>query len=346
MENKKRTIILISCVILLIAIIGVAAFFRGRTAPVPEGTIGNTAGNLNNRGLFCEYNGKVYFSNAYDDGTLYSMNPDETEIRKLNNSKVEFINAGGKYLVYYQSDSSTTDTAPKFGSLNGVYRSNLKGKNTACLSPNPSSTLNLIGDYIYYSHYNRDTSLTLHKVRLDKQKEQTLSTTWVNPASCQDGLIYWMGAGIDNHLYVWNTADDSSYMLWDGNVWNPVVNGDYVYYMDLDQNYRLSRYSLSDGSVTVLTTDRVDLFNIYDSVIYYQSNSSSSPALKRMNLDGSNTELVASGIYTDINITSQYVYFTGFGESDGPVYKTSTFGPVNVTTFDAALSAAAENVKK
>lgn len=155
-----------------------------------------------------------------------------------------------------------------------------------------------------------------------------------------------MGAGIDNHLYVWNTADDSSYMLWDGNVWNPVVNGDYVYYMDLDQNYRLSRYSLSDGSVTVLTTDRVDLFNIYDSVIYYQSNSSSSPALKRMNLDGSNTELVASGIYTDINITSQYVYFTGFGESDGPVYKTSTFGPVNVTTFDAALSAAAENVKK
>ena len=78
MENKKRTIILISCVILLIAIIGVAAFFRGRTAPVPEGTLGNTAGNLNNRGLFCEYNGKVYFSNAYDDGTLYSMNPDET----------------------------------------------------------------------------------------------------------------------------------------------------------------------------------------------------------------------------------------------------------------------------
>lgn len=345
MQTKKRTIILISTFALLIVVIVVAAFFRGRTAPVPAGTLGNTAGNLNNRGLFCEYDGRVYFSNAYDDGTLYSMNPDETDLKKLSNTQAEYINAGGKYLVYYQSGSSKQESGPNFGSLNGVYRSNLNGKHTVCLSPTPASTLNLIGDYIYYSHYNTTTSLTLHKVRLDKKEEQALSDTWVNPASCQDGMIYWAGTGIGNQLYVWNTFTDTSYMLWDGKVFNPIAVGDYIYYMDLDQNYRLCRYSISDGSVTTLTNDRVDLFNIYDSVIYYQSNTTE-PALKRMNLDGSGAEVVAYGIYTDINITSEYVYFTGFGESDGPVYKTSTFGPVNVSTFDAALSAAAENIKK
>ncbi len=344
MQTRKRTAILIVVVILLFAIIGITAFFRGRTSPVPEGTIGNTAGNLNNRGLFCEYNGKVYFANAYDDGTLYSMNPDETDIKKLNNAKVEFINAGGRYLVYYQSGSSTKEEGPKFGSLNGVYRADLKGNNTVCLDHSPSTTLNLIDNYIYYSHYDTATAITLHKIRLNKKDEQTLSDIWVNPASCQNGLIYWSALGVDNHLYVWNTANDSSYMLWNGNVYNPVAVGDYVYFMDLDQNYRLSRYSLIDGSVTVLTKERVDLFNIYDSIVYYQTNTTS-PALMRMNLDGSNPEIVAYGIYTDINITSQYVYFTEFGDSAVPVYKTSTYGPVNVTTFDAAMNAAAENLK-
>lgn len=345
MQTKKRTIILIAAVVVLIAIIGVGTFFRGYTSPVPEGTIGNTAGNLNNRGLFCEYNGKVYFANAYDDGTLYSMNPDETDVTKLSNAKVEFINAGGDYLVYYQSGSGTQEDGPKFGSINGVYRANLKGKNTLCLDHNPSSTLNLIGNYVYYSHYDTATAVTLHKIRLNKKEEQTLSDIWVNPASCQNGLIYWAATGNGNQLYVWNTANDTSYMLWGGKAYNPIAVGDYIYYMDPDQNYRLCRYALSDGSVTVLTNDRVDLFNIYDSIIYYQSNTTE-PALKRMNLDGNNAETVAYGVYTDINITSQYVYFTAFGDdSTVPVYKTSTYGPVNVTTFDAAMNAAAENMK-
>lgn len=49
---------------------------RGRPDPrqSPE-TVGNTAGNLNNSGYFCEYDGTVYFANAYDSNTLYSMDP-------------------------------------------------------------------------------------------------------------------------------------------------------------------------------------------------------------------------------------------------------------------------------
>ena len=55
--------------------------------------------------------------------------------------------------------------------------------------------------------------------------------------------------------------------------------------------------------------------------------------------DGSSQELVREGVYQNINITSEYVYFNGFKEA-APVYKTSTFGPVNVTTFDAGMQAA------
>ncbi len=345
MQNKKKNIIVISVIAALIIFIALGAFFSNRTIPVPEGTVGNTAGNLNNRGLFCEYDGKVYFSNAYDNGALYRMNPDETDIKKLNNADAEYINAGGKYLVYYQRGSSSGSDSFKFaGAMNGIYRSKLNGHNTVCLDRDPSGTVILINNTVYYAHYDTDTALTLRKINLNKSGGKTLTSYWINPASCRDGVLYYNGTGKDHYLYAWDTRTDYESVVWEGNIWNPVVSGDYVYYMDLTTDYTLCRYSLTDGSVTTLSEDRVETFNVYDSIIYYQSGGSDQPALKRMNTDGSGQEIVAEGIYTDINITSEYVYFTGFN-SDVPIYKTSTFGPINVQTFDAALNAAVQNAK-
>ena len=51
--------ILVICIFLFIL-----AIFSDYIPMNPEGTVGNTAGNLNNGGLFCEYDGKVYFSNV------------------------------------------------------------------------------------------------------------------------------------------------------------------------------------------------------------------------------------------------------------------------------------------
>ena len=116
--------------------------------------------------------------------------------------------------------------------------------------------------------------------------------------------------------------------------------------MDVANNYRLCRYFPVENSIEVLTEDRVDCFNVYGDYIYYQKNSQSEPALKRMYIDGSGNEVVASGNYTNINMTADYVYFTVFG-SDTPMYRTPTMGPVNVTVFDAAETAAiAEQAKE
>lgn len=346
MQKKKQNIVILIAVAAILVLITILALLNSHTSSVPEGTVGNTGGNLNNRGLFCEYNGKVYFSNAYDDGVLYCMNPDETDIRKLNNSKAEYINAGGKYLVYYQKGSSSSGTGSlKFvGAMNGVYRTRLNGKNAVCLDDDASGTVLLAENNVYYAHYDTDTALSLRKIRLDKKKAQILTDYWINPACCVNGTIYYNGTESDHYLYSWDTSADTSALIWGGDIWNPVVVGDYVYYMDVENNYKLCRYSLADGSSLLLTEDRVDTFNVYDNIIYYQANSSSEPALKRMYTDGSGLITVAEGNYTNINITSEYVYFTGFG-SDVPVYKTSTFGPVNTETFDAALNAAAEYIK-
>ena len=72
MKDKKALLILIPF-LLFVIIIGAFAIVGDRIPDNPPETVGNTAGNLNNSGYFCEYDGKVYFANVYDSDTLYSM---------------------------------------------------------------------------------------------------------------------------------------------------------------------------------------------------------------------------------------------------------------------------------
>ena len=203
--------------------------------------------------------------------------------------------------------------------------------------------MQLCGNYLYYQDYNTKTGTSLAKVKIDKSEKITIEDYVINPASYAYGSSYFNGTQDDHMLYTLNTANDSITPVWQADIWNPIYLNGYIYYMDVSSNYRLCRYDMSQNVVEVLTNDRVDFFNVYDSYIYYQTSSKTDPALKRMYIDGSVPEVVANGVYENINITSQYVYFNQFNEPT-PVYKTSTYGPVYVTTFDAA-SIAASNAK-
>lgn len=331
MKEKTKNLVIV-CSIFLVLIIVVVLFSIGSTVKkIPEDTIGNTAGNLNNGGLFCEYNGKVYFSNANDNGTLYVMNPDETEVTKLNDSIASYINASESYLVYYQSGVDTADGLSSMVQNLGIYRSDLNGKNLDCIDDCVCTALVLTGNQVYYQHYDNKEYTRLYKSDLAGKKRTEVDDAIINPHCVSNGTIYFNGTNGDHYLYGLNTSTDSIATLWTGNVWNPVIVGSYVYYMDLSNHYGLSRYSLTNGEVEILTNDRVDYFNVSDNMIYYQTASSNSPALKRMKTDGSDNEIVREGTYENINITSRYVYFNEFG-SDTPVYHTPVNGG-SVTTF-------------
>lgn len=330
-ENKKNLLILGSIFVIVIVIALLSTIkLPGKT--LPKDTIGNTAGNLNNGGLFCEYDGKVYFSNAYDNGTLYVMNSDETEVSKLNDSNVSLINASESYLVYYRSGNLSESGIGTLVKKSGIFRSNLKGKNVKCLDDSICTALILTGNQIYYQHYNNTEYTRLYKADINGESIVEVEDAIINPHCVVNGTIYFNGTDGDHYLYGLNTETDSISTLWTGNLWNPIVEGNYVYYMDLSNHYGLSRYSLLDNTVEILTNDRVDYFNVYENMIYYQTASSDSPCLKRMYTDGSNNEIVKEGSYKNINITSNYVYFTAF-ESETPVYHTPTFSKLNVTVF-------------
>lgn len=342
MNTKQKAILIPTIIILILAASLVVSYLINR---IPENDIsvtGNTAGNLNNKGLFAESEGKVYFSNAYDNGCLYSMNADETDLKKLSSSSVNAINIGGRNLYYYMdSDKGGTGLGYVVRTF-GIYRSDLKGNSTKCLDRSASVTMQLAGNYLYYQHYDNKDFTELYKIKTDKTDKTKVSDEVINPAGCHNGILYFNGTGKDHYLYALDTRTDTVSTVYEGNLWYPAYQDGYIYYLDVSSDYHLCRYQLSTQTNEVLTYDRADTFNVGNTYIYYQKNDASAPALMRMRLDGSDPEVVAEGIYENINQTSQYVYFNRFRENV-PVYRTPAVGAVNVSAFTAARDAALAN---
>lgn len=341
---KKSLRFIIPAVLLVILLSGIFLKYRSSyLSPIPKDTVGNTAGNIRGEGRFCEYGGKVYFSNPYDGDTLYVMNPDGSEIKKLLNSSVSYINAGGDYLFYYLESRNGGTGLGYIRSATGIYRSTLKGKESSCLDKHMATMMVLVGDQLYCQHYDNTNFSTLHRIPAGGSEEEIeLSKDIVETACVADGTIYYSGVTDDHYLYAWDTETDTSRLIWEGNTCYPTVVGNNVYFMNIDADYRLFCYNMADGGLTALTDERLDFYHIYDNVIFYQTNGTSSPALMRMTLDGGSREVIANGVYHRVNATSVYTYFQPFGEDD-VLCRTSTFGPVAVDQFPEAAAAALEN---
>lgn len=336
MNKAAKITISVIAGLLLVAVI-VLLTISQRVAMNPAGTVGNTAGNLNNDGLFCEYDGTVYFYNTFPDGGLFAMNPDESDIRRINGLEVRNILAGGKYLYYFHTGSSAIAT--DFGNALGIksfQRSRLDGSNTESLTNDIVVTGQLVNNYLYLLT-STNAGPSFYKLKIDNTDQVILADYLINPACAENGTIYYNGTRGDHYLYSLDTATDVSHEIWRGNIWYPILEGDYIYYMDVANDYRICRYSRSQDMIEVLTQDRADCFNVGGGYIYYQKNGADAK-LMCMRTDGTDAKPIAQGNYTKINMTSQYVYFQEFGD-DSTLYH-SPLGSDSYEVFHGASEAA------
>ena len=331
--NKLRVILVIILLTVVLGGLMAGSYFLNKIPENPIGTIGNTGGNLNNNGLFCESEGQVFFANPYDENTLYVMSSDETEIQKLTTVGVKSINAAGKYVYYYQDSVGDGSGLGYTVKTTGIYRMRKDGKDTECLKREPLLNMNLVDNDIYYQHFNDEGGMSLNKISIDKSSEGTALEGIMSPASAANSIIYYAHQEDNFLLYAFDTRTGMNSLLWNHQVYNPVYHTDgYIYFMDVENNYQLHRYNPSIGEDQTLTYDRVENFNVYDNCIYYQKFSQTEPALMRMQTDGYNAEIIAFGNFENINLTSQYAYFKEYGSSS-TVYHQSLWGPVNPTVF-------------
>ena len=152
--SKKSFIILLAilaAIILITVVVVLFIIFRGKNEiVVPPNAIGNSAGNLQNGGLFCEYDGYLYFSNSYDGGALYRMKYEDGSFERLNKNRTYSINAVGNNLYYCMLSERSTISG--LGSLTrnaGVYSCRLDGEKTVNLNTNAGITMQYYGKYLY-----------------------------------------------------------------------------------------------------------------------------------------------------------------------------------------------------
>ena len=338
-NSKFKTILFVLAVFIFIAGIGFLYNYQTKTVYNKETAIGNTGGNLSNKGLFCEYNGTVFFSNPYDQGRLYSMTKEGTHIKRLTEDSASYINATGKYVYYIKQNSNIDSVSHIFrGNLSGIRRIHLDGSHPKTLSTDVVSSMSLAGNALYYLGYNtKDESYSFQKVEIDGEEQQKVVDEAIIPSSIYYEKVYFNGITYDHNIRSLDTRTHRVETVYEGNCFMPIVEDGYLYFLDMDENYALARVLLGTHEKKILTTERIDTYNIYGNYIYYQVNHKNNPKFCRMNIDGSNPETIATGNFTDINITSAYVYFKAFG-TDYPIYKTPTSGNIEVTTFDLSSS--------
>lgn len=335
--------ILIGMLVLLLAAAGIAygviSHRQGQFQYNTNYINGNTAGNLYNAGMFCESNGTVFFANPDDNNRLYSMDPDGGNLKKLCNDSAMYINADDNY-VYYIRNSQVSDTEYAVDALysyskNALCRISRDGGRTTVLDYDPCLYASLIGNYIYYLHYDTENATTLYKIRIDGEERTRLSDTYVFTCS-SDGQYFYYDSNKNGSIYRYDTATDTTSPVYDCNSYKPTVTSDgNAYYLDIDQDNALVHVNINSGEPTVLVPDSIDLYNVYGSYIYYQTYNENGSALCMIKNDGTDYQMLAGGTYCSINVTSHFIYFTDF--RTGQVYCTPTSDPGELSAFHPGI---------
>lgn len=191
----------------------------------------------------------------------------------------------------------------------------------------------LVGNKVYYLHYDDKDFTTFYEVGIDGADSHQVDKTPYRPCSVVGQYIYFNGVSNDHNIWRFDTVTDTSELVLKGNYYMPAVIGDTIFFLDNENNYTLASTDLSGSSaITTLSDDRIDCYNITGNYIYFQRNSTSTPALCRMKTDGSDYTVIAEGNYTNINATETDVYFRDF--ASGVMYKTPIADPSDVEIFN------------
>ena len=103
-----------------------------------------------------------------------------------------------------------------------------------------------------------------------------------------------------------------------------------VYYMDVNRDNAIVHVNINNPNPVVLTEANIEHYNVYGSLIFYQRGGDN-PALCVVKNDGTGFKELAKGEFCNINVTSQYVYFTDFVSNKE--YCTSTQNPDTITAL-------------
>lgn len=320
--KKYLKLIIIPVTIILIVVLIIYFVKKGRVYEYEDNVIGNTPGNLYNNGYYCENDGKIYFKNLNDNGSLYSMSLNMDDYKKLNSDNVSFINSSGPYIFYSRMNIGQNALGVIFNTnCTGLYRCNLDGDSIISIYDAPTGLLCQSGNTLIYQHYDKKTGLTLYRVGVNGKNEKKISDRPVIPGCIKNNKMYYSDADNNHFIMCYDIENDKSSTLIPVRSMYPIINDKYIYYINIDKDYCICRKLLSGGNEETVVKERVANYNVSISgkYIIYQTDASDNNRLCKIDLTTGDIVVLMQGNYQNINVTSNYVFFNEF-KSNKPYY--------------------------
>lgn len=320
-----RRVIAVLAVIIAIVVLVVTFYFRGRvTLYSDETTIGNTSCNLLNGGLFCEVDDTIYFANPYDQNKLYQMDRDMSDVEKVIDDKVSYLNGAGRYLFYTRRNDQLKSDANAILSLSttGLFRMKLSTGSVKSLYDEATQTACLYGNNIFYQHYDQKEGLKLHSVMIDGTEDKELLGEGAAPYAVSGDRIYYSGIDKDHNIHSMSIGGSDNQTVYEGNCTNVTKHGDYLYFMNAEQNYSLCRIALNGGSPETIVGQQIATYNISDdgNTIYYQlDNGTSDNGLYEYSFSANDSKLLEKGNFNYLHLTSDYLFYEDYDGSNAYV---------------------------
>jgi len=336
---KKLLTFLIVITILVVG--GIFLYTYGRTFKNDDDEIGNTAGNIYNGGLFSEQDGNIYFSNGNDDGSLYVTDANLVDFKKISDDKAVYINVDENYIYYVRANNTRQDSYKNILLYNntGIYRIHQNGSNIKSISYNPAAYLILKGNNLYYQKYDVEKGLFLHQNSTEGTDERLLIEEAVIPAIIIDDALYYAGLSQDHNFNQYDLSSYNGRTFYEGGFLYPTIHDGYLYYMNVEDNYKIYRMRFDGSSPEIVVNKRCATFNITNKgkFLYYQVDDSNSNGINRIYLETMEPEVLLAGNYKQIHVTENYVFFRDFDDTTTFVVeaegnpKVATFTPPNLS---------------
>ena len=235
---------------------------------VPINTIGNTGGNILNRGLATQQGNRVYFNS---NGLCTAMLDMKTGWRKITDGNPQYINVIGDW-IYYTDDAwpyrIKTDGTNKSQILNekimfltatseylyfvdftgSFCRTDINGANKTKLSEDYCSFFYLDKDWIYINGYNFQEKAQYEtvKMRHDGSNKTTLLKDNLNTFLVHNDILYY-NFYKPNKLVKLNQKDKNPLTLNTNYVINTNLSKDYLFFVD----NTLGLYKIKHDSTTI-----------------------------------------------------------------------------------------------
>lgn len=319
MKIRKTMIVTLAVLCLLAIITFTALSLRDDFKYSETDKLGNTAGNLYNKGLFCDAGDRIYFSNINDNGYLYSMKKDFTDFQKHYEDMVRYINADEYYIYYSRMNNLKKEASQNVFTFysNGIFRIE-KGKHDIFMLHNlPIGTMVLYKNKLYYQYYNEGEPLMIKALDVNGASDEFIVRNDAQAVNIFKEKLYFADAGNDNLLYSIDLESNYKAPVAAIDAYLPIVTDEGTYYISNSDGYRIFRLSPDQKEKKLIADYSCCTYNVTEGgrYVFFQRDDTIGNGVYVYDSVKDEEKLILAGDYKWFNIAGNYLFFYDFAET-------------------------------